>query len=162
MSFKRILIGKLILSFFLISSSYSLENKIILKIDEDIVTSIDIQNEAKYLSALNPKIMELEDAKIFEISKKSLIREKIKKIEILKNAKNPELNDDLLNKIIENKYKSLGLKTRNDFVIYLENFNVEIDTVEEKIKIETLWNQLIFFKFSKNIKINKNNLIKKN
>lgn len=161
MFFKKILLVKLILTFLLIENSFSLENKIILKIDKDIITSIDIENEAKYLSALNPKIMELDEIKIFEISKNSLIREKIKKIEILKNTDNPELNDDLLNKIINNKYKSLGLKNRDEFISYLKKFDVEIDTVIAKIEIEALWNQLIYFKFSKNIKINKKDLIKK-
>ena len=161
MSFKNILIGKFILIFFLITSSYSLENKIIFKIDKDIITSFDIQNETNYLSSLNPKILELDEAKIFEISKNSLIREKIKKIEILKNSNNAKLNEDLLENIIENKYKSLGLKSRDEFIDYLNNFNVKMSTVLKKIEIEALWNKLIFFKFSKNIKIDKEDLKKK-
>ena len=109
MCLKKIILVKLIITFLLVASSFSIENKIILKIDKYIITSIDIENEAKYLSALNPKIMELDDSKVFEISKNSLIREKIKKIEILKNTDNPELNDELLDKIVESKYKSLGI-----------------------------------------------------
>ena len=161
MCLKKIILIKFILIFFLINTSLSLENKIILKIDKDIITSIDIENESKYLSALNPKIMELNDIEIFEISKNSLIREKIKKIEILKNANNPKLNDNLLDNIIRNKYVSLGLKTEDEFIGYLKNFDVKIDTVIEKIEIEALWNQLIFFKFSKNINIDKKKLIEK-
>jgi peptidyl-prolyl cis-trans isomerase SurA len=161
MCLKKIILIKFILIFFLINTSLSLENKIILKIDKDIITSIDIENESKYLSALNPKIMELDDIEIFEISKNSLIREKIKKIEILKNTNNPKLNDNLIDNIIRNKYMFLGLKTKDEFIRYLKNFDVEIDTVIEKIEIEALWNQLIFFKFSKNIKIDKKKLIEK-
>ena len=161
MCFKKILLVKCILIFFLIGASFSLENKIILKIDNNIITSIDIENEAKYLSALNPKIMELNVIEIFEISKKSLIREKIKKIEILKNTSNPKLDDNLLDNIIQSKYMSLGYKTRDEFIEYFKNFDVKIDTVIKKIEIEALWNQLIFFKFSKNLKIDKKNLIKK-
>ena len=161
MCLKKIILIKFILIFFLINTSLSLENKIILKIDKDIITSIDIENESKYLSALNPKIMELNDIEIFEISKNSLIREKIKKIEILKNANNPKLNDNLLDNIIRNKYVSLGLKTEDEFIGYLKNFDVKIDTVIEKIEIEAIWNQLIFFKFSKNINIDKKKLIEK-
>ena len=161
MCLKKIILIKFILIFFLINTSLSLENKIILKIDKDIITSIDIENESKYLSALNPKIMELNDIEIFEISKNSLIREKIKKIEILKNTSNPKLDDNLLDNIIQSKYMSLGYKTRDEFIEYLKNFDVKIDTVIKKIEIEALWNQLIFFKFSKNLKIDKKNLIKK-
>jgi peptidyl-prolyl cis-trans isomerase SurA len=149
----------------LIQIADSYENKIILKIDREIVTSLDIKNEARYLSALNPKIMELDEDKIFDISKNSIIRENIKKIEILKNTKDFNVNNDFLEKILETRYKSLGLNSKNEFINYLEKFETKIDTVEKKIEIEALWNQLIFFKFSKNVKINKEKLkndIKKN
>tara|TARA_Y100000389_G_scaffold41739_1_gene36462 strand:- start:457 stop:1392 length:936 start_codon:yes stop_codon:yes gene_type:complete len=158
MNLNKILLSKFILIFFLVLSSYSLENKIILKIDRDIITSLDIENEKNYLSALNPNIKELDNKKIFEISKNSLIREKIKKIEILKNTNAAELDNDFLEKIIETRYISLGLKTKNEFITYLKKFNIEIDTVIKKIEIEALWNQMIFLKFSKNININREDL----
>ena len=144
----------------LIQIADSYENKIILKIDREIVTSLDIKNEARYLSALNPKIMELDEDKIFDISKNSIIRENIKKIEILKNTKDFKVNNDFLEKIIQSRYKSVGLNSKNEFINYLEKFDIEIDTVIKKIEIEALWNQLIFFKFSKNVKINKEKLKK--
>ena len=59
----------------------SFENRIVFKINNEIITSIDIKNELNYLTALNPKILELEKNEIFEIAKNSIIREKIKKIE---------------------------------------------------------------------------------
>ncbi len=160
MSFKKLLFFVLVTMMWLVTNSHSLENKIILKIEKDIITTVDIKNEAKYLSALNPKIIELDSTKIFEISKNSLVREKIKKIELLKNSKKVELNNDFLEKIIQTRYNSLGLKTKDEFIKYLKNFDVEINTVVKKIEIEALWNQLIFFKFSKNIKIDKEKLLK--
>ena len=160
MSFKKLLFFVLVTMMWLVTNSHSLENKIILKIEKDIITTVDIKNEAKYLSALNPKIIELDSTKIFEISKNSLVREKIKKIELLKNSKKVELNNDFLEKIIQTRYNSLGLKTKDEFIKYLKNFDVEISTVVKKIEIEALWNQLIFFKFSKNIKIDKEKLLK--
>ena len=54
----------------------SIENKILLKIDKEIITTVDINNERNILAALNPKILKLDDQKIFEISKRSLVREK--------------------------------------------------------------------------------------
>jgi len=158
MNSKKILIVILLLLNLSTNISNSLENKIILKIDRDIVTTLDIKNEAKYLSALNPRLMELKDSKIFEISKKSIIREKIKKIEILKNRKDTNLSDNFLEKIIETRYKSLGLETKKQFINYLKDFDIEIDTVINKIKIEALWNQLIIYKFSDKIKIDKDKL----
>ena len=158
MNSKKLLIVILLLLNLSTNISNSLENKIILKIDRDIVTTLDIKNEAKYLSALNPRLMELKDSKIFEISKKSIIREKIKKIEILKNRKDTNLSDNFLEKIIETRYKSLGLETKKQFINYLKDFDIEIDTVINKIKIEALWNQLIIYKFSDKIKIDKDKL----
>lgn len=160
MSFKELLFFVLVTMMWLVTNSHSLENKIILKIENDIITTVDIKNEAKYLSALNPKIIELDSTKIFEISKNSLVREKIKKIELLKNSKKAELNNDFLEKIIQTRYNSLGLKTKDEFIKYLKNFDVEINTVVKKIEIEALWNQLIFLKFSKNIKIDRKKLLK--
>lgn len=160
MSFKKFLFFVLVTMMWLVTNSHSLENKIILKIEKEIITTVDIKNEAKYLSALNPKIIELDSTKIFEISKNSLVREKIKKIELLKNSKKVELNNDFLEKIIQTRYNSLGLKTKDEFIKYLKNFDVEINTVVKKIEIEALWNQLIFFKFSKNIKIDREKLLK--
>ena len=116
MKFKKFLIVLSLLTISLINVVFSSENKIILKIDKDIITSLDIKNEARYLSALNPKIMKLSDDKIFEISKKSLIREKIKKIVILKNTDSFEVNEDFLEKIIQTRYRNLGLKTKDEFI----------------------------------------------
>jgi peptidyl-prolyl cis-trans isomerase SurA len=160
MLFKKILILISLTLTTLIQGANSYENRIILKIDREIVTSLDIKNEARYLSALNPKIMELDEDKIFDISKNSIIRENIKKIEILKNTKDIEVNNDFLEKIIESRFKSLGLNSKDEFIKYLEKFGTKIDTVAQKITIEAMWNQLIFFKFSKNVKINKEKLKK--
>ena len=160
MLFKKILILISLTLTTLIQVANSYENRIILKIDKEIVTSLDIKNEARYLSALNPKIMELDEDKIFDISKNSIIRENIKKIEILKNTKDIEVNNDFLEKIIESRFKSLGLNSKDEFIKYLEKFGTKIDTVAQKITIEAMWNQLIFFKFSKNVKINKEKLKK--
>ena len=65
MNIKKIIISNFILIFFLTLSSHSLENKIVLKIDQDIITSLDIENEKNYLSALNPNLRELNNKKIF-------------------------------------------------------------------------------------------------
>ena len=158
MNSKKLLISILLFLNLSTNISNSLENKIILKIDKDIVTSLDVKEEAKYLSALNPRLIELKDKKIFEISKKSLIREKIKEIEILKNRKDTNLSDDYLEKIIETRYKSLGLKNKEQFINYLRELDIDIDTVINKIKIEALWNELIVYKFSNKIKIDKDQL----
>ena len=144
----------------------SIENRILFKIDDKIITSIDILNEIEYLSLINKDLKKFKKNKIFEISKNSLIREKIKEIEISKNFVNPEIEQEYINLLIENFYKNLNLTSIEDFMKYIENKNINLKTIKKKITIELLWNQIILNKFSKNIKINKqlieNEIKKKN
>ena len=64
--------------------SYSKDIRIILKINNDIITNQDIQNEIKYLLALNGTLKNLSQDELFIVGKDSLLREHIKKNEILK------------------------------------------------------------------------------
>ena len=144
---------------FLISGN-TLENKIILKIENQIITSIDIINEINYLQALNPNIKNLAEKRLNLISKNSLIREKIKEKEILKYTENIDLDEKFLDSLIKQRYSRLGLKNKKEFLNYLENYNINIKTIEKKISIEALWNQLIYQKFSNSLKIDEEKLIK--
>lgn len=144
--------------FLLIENSFSLENKIVLKIDNKIITSIDIKNEKNYLIALNPNIKNLDEKRLNEIAKNSLLREKIKEKEILKYVDNINLKQDFLDQLIKQRYSRINLKSKNDFLDYLKNFKLEIRIIEKKISIEALWNQLVYQKFYKNVKIDKDKL----
>ncbi|MDC1125439.1 peptidylprolyl isomerase [Candidatus Pelagibacter sp.] len=152
------------LLFFLISKSFSLENKILFKINNEIITSIDIEEEYRYLIALNDNLKKLSQNEIIEIAKKSIIKEKIKTIEINKNFKNPKIPDEILKQILKNLYTRLNINNLDDFKKYLISNNVKYQGVKNKIEIESLWNELIIAKFSSKIQINeneiRNNLIK--
>ena len=52
--------------------SIALENKILFKIDSEIITTADINNEANYLKILNKNMNSFEQNQIFEITKNSL------------------------------------------------------------------------------------------
>ena len=160
MKLYKILATSFIFILFFNQNLFSLEKKIILRIDNIIITSLDIKNENRYLSALNPNIKNLNEETIYELSKNSLIRENIKKLEIFKNTKKIELDEEYLNKIIESRYRSLGLSTLKEFKKYLNENNIKIETVNKKITIEAVWNQLIYKKFFIKVKIDKNNLKK--
>ncbi len=138
----------------------ALENKIVTKIENEIITSIDVENEKNYLKALNPNIRNLDKNRLNLVSKNSLIREKIKENEILKYTDDIKLDEKFLNSLIEQRYSRLNLNNKDQFLNYIKEYNLNIKTIEKKISIEALWNQLIYQKFSKNIKIDKNNLIK--
>ncbi len=159
----KIFLNKIILyfllTFFINTSSLSLENKVILKIDNEIITSIDIELEKNYLIALNPNIKTLSKKRQNLIAKNSLVREKIKKKEILKYLEKIELDQQYLNRLVKERYSRLNLDNKEKFINHLTKYNLEIKFIEEKISIEALWNQLIYQKFSKNVKIDKKKLL---
>ena len=142
------------------NNAKSIESKIIHSIGGEIITSIDIKNEFKYLVALNNSLKELNKEKILIISNESVIREKIKKIEISKNFKEIKINNDYLNLLLKNIYTRLNLKSINEFELYLKNYDLKIDNVKAKITIDALWNELIIKKYSSKITINEDEIKK--
>ena len=131
-----------------------------LELQNEIITNIDIKNEKKYLFFLNPKLMELDKLRIENIAKNSLIKETIKKKEIEKFF---NFNNDInLINILENSLmKRKNIKNKDDFRNILKNKEIKYERVKEKLKIEALWNQLIYKKYFRNIKIDKISLKKR-
>ena len=105
--------------------SLSIENKIIAKVDKKIITSIDIENESKYLVTLNQSLKDLSKNEILNISKKSIIREKIKEIEISKTFNKPNIPEAYLKMLLKNIYQKLGIQNQNEFKKYLINNGIE-------------------------------------
>jgi len=136
------------------SNSISLENKILVKIENQIITSIDVNNEYKYLVALNPSLKNSKKDDILKLSKRSILQEKIKKIEIEKNFNNPQIPQEFLEQILKNVYSKIGFTNLNDFKEYLISNNIDFENVRNKLEIEALWNELILIKFSSKIKVN--------
>ncbi len=139
--------------------SFAIENKIILKVNNEIITSVDVFNEAKYLKVLNVNLNNISNEEILNLAKTSLLREKIKKVEISRYSE-VEVNKEYLENIIRNIYKNLGFENKEDFVKYLNKNKIDIKVVEEKLSMEALWNQLIYEKFQNKIKINKEDVKK--
>ncbi len=134
--------------------SLSIENKILFKINNKIITSIDLLNEINYLKATNSEFSNTDDKLSFEIAKNSIIREKIKEIELINLIKKIEIEESLLKKILENNFKYLNINTEEDFNKFFISRNIKPSYVKKKISIELLWNQLIFTKFKNKVKIN--------
>ena len=151
----------LIISFYTFCSihfGYALENRIIYKINNEIITSYDLKRELKYLSLINPKILNLDKNEIFKISEKSIIREKIKKIEILNHMDEIKLDENYTNQLIKNAYSKMGIKDFIEFKKKIESMNISLEVFVEKITIEALWNQMIYEKYKTKIKIDKSKL----
>ncbi len=153
-----------IIIFFLLNLSFesnAIESKILIKVENEIITNIDLENEYKYLLALNKNLKEIDIERMDKFSKNSIIKEKIKKIEILKNIEKIDLQDDYIEKILKNVYQKLGLKNINEFKTYLEKEKIDYEFVKNKIAIEAIWNELIYQKFSSKVKIDQKKLREK-
>ena len=138
------------------------ENKIIieLQIENEILTNVDFLNEKNYLIALNNNLQNIPKNQLQKLSRDSLIREKIKKIEL---SKFYDLNksNDYANQMLEDYYKRLNFNNEKDFNLYLKEFNINLSIIKEKLNIETLWNELIYKRFNNQINIDEGKLKKK-
>ena len=154
----------LILLITLIFSNTSFSNEkvfIVVNIEDQIITNQDIIKESDYLKILNPKIEKLNKQQIQEIAKNSLIKEIIKKKEIEKIFDMSEDNN-IINEYIKNLYTKLNFKNEADFKNFLINSSsYTFNEIKEKIKIEIMWNELIYKKYSDQVNINKEKLIQK-
>jgi peptidyl-prolyl cis-trans isomerase SurA len=138
----------------------TLENKILFKINNEIVTSLDILNEIRYLKIINKELQNIKSDQLYEISKKSLIKEKIKKIELLKNFKKIEVDEKLVNDVLLGGFTNFNISSKDELFEFLKEQKITPEIIKDKIEIEILWNQLIFYKYSNNLKIDRE-LIKK-
>ena len=133
---------------------------IVAKVNQEIITNIDVDYEKRYLVSLNPNLKKLDQSRITEYAKDSLINEKIKKIEIEKKYE-IVTNEILLSKVIADIYSSIGISSLAEFESYLLLNDIDIQRVKEKISIEIAWNDLIVKLFNNEIEIDRNLLNKK-
>jgi len=151
----------LILTFILISINiYAKEIKIISKINNEIITNIDLENQIKYLLITNSNLKDLNKEDLIELSKNSLINEILKKKEIDKFLSINE-KSSLGEKLVKQNYMSLGIDNKSDYEVFLERKGISLELVKSKLVIEKLWNTLIYEKFKEKVKINENQIKKK-
>jgi len=147
-----------VILFFIINFNvHSASIKIITKVENEIITNIDIKNEKKYLIFLNQKLKELNDNKIDEIAKNSLINEIIK-LKELEKYYDFALEDEFFNSIEKKFLRQNRIKNKNEFIDFLNKKDLSYDIIKKKLKIEAYWNQLIYKKYKRNVKINKDYL----
>ena len=134
------------------------ENKILLKVNNEIITSIDILNEISYLRSLNEKISSLENKELIEIARNSLIKDKIKKITLSKVVEKIEISDDDFKRILISSYSITGYTRIDEITNHLKKYNIKPNLIRNKMTINAIWNQFIYDKYKKNIKIDINKL----
>ena len=153
--FLKYLLISLLIVFFNFAKLQALENKILFKIDNQIITTVDIFHEVKFLKIFNPQINELNNEEQLVISKNSIIRDKIKKTEILNFVDEIKVEDKFLLNLLKSKYSAINVDTIKNFENYLEENDLNVDLIKEKFAIELIWNDLVFQKYSSKISIDK-------
>ena len=148
----------LIITILVLSVSNSFSNiKIKYKIENEIITNIDIEEEKKYLIFLNPNLKKLNTEQITKISENSLIREIIKKRELKRIFKDFE-DKKFIDRVKLNLFKFKGVNNENEFKKILFSQDINYERVIDKIKYEGMWNELIFRKYINSVRINEKNL----
>ena len=149
----------LIFFLFFITLNFSANSKILIKykVDDEIITNIDIIDEKNYLLFIRPNLKKLSDKEITKISENSIIQEIIKKKELKKIFKNDQ-NLKFINEIKKSLFKFKNVKTEQEFAELSKKNNVNYNKIINKIKYEAMWNELIFQKYSSLVKVNEDKL----
>ena len=160
MNFKQKSIIFILLFITFLNNTLANENKILVKVNNKIITSVDILNEINFLSFLNKEFGNINKNQQIQIAKNSLIKDKIKSIEILKFKKNLNLEDENFEKIMKNYFRNQNIDNQTDFEILFKKNNLDLEFVREKISIDTFWKGLIYEKFYRNVKIDESEIRK--
>ena len=142
----------IIIKFLFFQTAYSVESYVVLQVNNKIITNVDIENEFKYLIALNKDLKNIEKERVLKLAKDSIIREKIKEEEVMKYF-DLSVENKFIDKIIKDFYNKLGFNKEEEFKRYLLSYNLSFKDVKKKISIEAAWNDLIYKKFSTKIEI---------
>ena len=143
------------------SKAYLADLKIIVKIDDEIITNFDLIKEANYLEILNPNLSNLKKNQKLEIAKNSLINEVIKKKELQKFIK-IDKDNKFLNEYMKNLYSKLSISGEEEFKNKLEKkANYSLSKIKLKINIELFWNDLIYSRYKDQVKIDRGEIISK-
>jgi len=144
---KKITVALVLLTF---TFNFNLANSKVFikaKVNNQIITNIDVKNEKNYLLALNPNLRNISEVNINRYAIDSLINEKIKKIEIEKRFEILQ-NEKIIRKIISDLYSKIGISDLEAFKEYLINYGINLELVKSKISIEVAWNDYIINKFN--------------
>ena len=150
----------IIIYFFLMLSANSNENKILIKLNDQIITSLDIVKKIIYLKSINQNLNNLENKKVIELAKRSLIKEKVKKIKLKEIYKKLEIKKEFIDNIKNTNFRNLNINNSQEFDKYFFDRNIDPSYVEEIITIDVLWNQFVYREFVQNVKIDKEKIIK--
>ena len=131
-----------LINFFLINNLYAKKIEILYKVENYPITNKDISKEINYLIMLNNELTKIDDKELIQYATKSIIKEKVKKNEILKNFQFGG-NENLVQSQIKFLMDNLKLN-QSEFENLLNSLDISKEYLNEKIEIELMWNKLIY------------------
>ena len=137
------------------------EIKILYKLENEIITNQDVIEELNYLLSLNNNLKSLEKNKLNQIAISSIIKEKIKYLELKKYFKIDEDTKEVDEIVLKELNKRLRINEVQDIKKYFSLYNLSLKQVKFKIRIELFWNKLIYDRYINKISINKEDFKKK-
>ena len=149
----------LILNFFTLSKAN--EIKILYKLENEIITNQDVIDELNYLVSLNNNLTSLEKKKLNQIAISSVIKEKIKYLELKKYFKVDENTKEVDDIVLKELNKRLRINDLENIKKHFSLYNLSLKQVKFKIRVELFWNKLIYDRYINQISINKKDLKKK-
>ena len=146
----------ILIFFFLFNFNYlfgNINNSIIISVGNLPITYLDLLKEMRMIAILtNNKINDENKEQIKTIAVQSLIKRKVKEVEIKKyNIDNFSKND--LNKLILNASRNIGTDP-NGLKNILESNQLKIIDLKNKFEVDLKWNSLIFQLYKNKIVLN--------
>jgi len=160
-NFKKFFIFSFVITIIFSNNLFSKENKILFKVNNEIITSLDILNETTYLKIVSEEFSKASKFQALDIAKNSLIKEKIKEIELVSKFKKLEIDEKQLNQFLLNFFKKKGVNSLEELNLFLIQNKLDLNDIKKKITIDLYWNRYIYLKYKDNIKIDINNIKQK-
>ena len=148
---KDIIIITLLCLSFAIDGFTEINSEIKFKINEKIITNIDIENEKKFLTFLNPQLNNLPNIQIQNISENSIKNRLIKEIELEKiyDLNKIEVGEEYIDRFIsKNKIPNKDILKQE-----LININLSYDYFKNSFLVDNIWREFIYNKFQSQVKI---------
>ena len=130
-----------------------IENKIIVKVGNEVITSFEIKNKILRTLILNNSNINQENIdKLKEQGLDNLINIKLKENELKKT--NVEIDTNRINEYLSKISSNDIAKLKN---LFIQN-NVSFELFIDELKTEFRWQKFIYQKYSKKIEVNENSL----
>ena len=132
----------IIINFLIVDNLSANKIEILYKVENYPITNKDISKEINYLTMLNDKLKKVSEKDLIQYATKSIVKEKVKKNEIVKNLYLGQ-NDEVIENQLKILKKNLNLGDE-EFKDLISKLDITENYLKEKIEVEILWNKLIY------------------